>query len=117
EKTDDGQALMKDASQEAGGPSCAGEGGLLSRFSPSNLPAGFAIPADAKAWVVTQNYCVFDTDTLVGTGCGLGMGVAAIDIALADGRRAVVITADSVTINGGAKLNIKGSRPLIVTAN
>ena len=120
--SDDGKAPTIDVSPDVAiSPDAAiapcGDGGVLSKFAPSNLPSGFAIPGDAGAtpWVVTTSYCVFDTDTLTATGCGTGFEAKAVD--LSDGRSAAVISAASVTVSTGARITFTGRRPAIVLAN
>jgi hypothetical protein len=109
---------VPDAPADADDRACGSDSGVLGRFHPSNLPVDFTMPTGTQPWVLATS-CAYDTDTLVGTGCGANFATrtASADVALSDGRRVAVLMADSVTINGGAKLSLSGTRPFILLAN
>jgi hypothetical protein len=103
-----------ESATESGGGSCA-DGGGIGSFAPSNVPLGFAIPAGAKPWVINEAFCVIDTDALTQNGCTDNFSASVVT--LSDGRQAAAVTADSLTVNVGTRLQLAGTRPLIVLTN
>jgi len=98
---------------------CAPGAGVVGNFQPSNLPLAFVAPSGVKPVVIANNNCSFDTDTLVGTGCGSAFATdtASSSVTLSDGRSAAVLTVATFTVNAGVSFTFGGQRPLIILAN
>lgn len=97
------------------GPVCVAG---LAGFHPSNLPAGFTVPADLPT-IVQNNNSTFDTDALAFATPIAPDGGQPITMAvtLSDGRSAALILAKSYTLSVGYTLSITGQAPLIIAAD
>ncbi|HVV53471.1 MAG TPA: hypothetical protein VHO06_27685, partial [Polyangia bacterium] len=112
-----GGAGNKDAAVDQGpAPSCAAG---LAGFHPSNLPAGFTVPAGLPT-VVQGNNNTFDTDSLTFTGTlvsGDGGQPMATHVTLSDGRTAALLLFESYTLATNVTLAVTGEPPLIIAAD
>ncbi len=108
---------------DSGNSTCPGSG--LAKFRPSNLPDPFVVPAGAPALTHTSSSCIFDTDDITGTTpqgphftCAASAKVTSPQVVtLSDGREAVVLPLESLTVPAGVTLKVAGRRPVIIAVS
>ena len=120
--SDDGKAPTIDVSPDVAiSPDAAitpcGDGGVLSKFAPSNLPSGFAIPGDAGPRHGSSPPATAFSTRTPSRRPAAAPGSRRRRSISSDGRSAAVISAASVTVSTGARITFTGRRPAIVLAN